>query len=176
MTTLDKAISFALMYHGEQYRDNSGIPYITHLLAVLRKLTHMGVKDEDILIASVLHDLLEDTICTKDDIIDEFGEDIANIVEELTRPDDISGFEDKRKYLEEFSKDVSLEAIVIKCTDRLVNVEDYFYTDSKYALRYLQQADCVFSRLSNTLIASNNHYVARILNELTRIRVLLGLW
>ena len=48
MCKLDKAISFASMYHEGQYRDNSGIPYITHPLAVLRKLTHLKVEKEDI--------------------------------------------------------------------------------------------------------------------------------
>ena len=166
ITKLDKAIRLAECKHAGQYRNNSNIPYITHPLAVLRLLTHMNIVDENILVASVLHDILEDTDCKPEVISMMFGEEVLSVVKELTRPDCITEFEDKKGYLDSFANTASTQALIIKFADRVVNVTDYFYTDSKYAIRYAKQANKVFLKVLT--VYSDNKKVESVFKNLSK--------
>ena len=72
---LQKAVDMATKLHEGQKR-KSGEPYIIHPLAVAKILAGIGMDDHTI-VAGILHDVVEDTSCTLDDIKKEFGEDIA---------------------------------------------------------------------------------------------------
>ena len=72
-----KAVEFAVRYHGDQTRP-TGAPYAEHLLEALEVLVRgAGVTDPDILQAAVLHDVVEDTPCTIDDVRRSFGGRVA---------------------------------------------------------------------------------------------------
>lgn len=79
ITNLEKAIDMAVLAHAGQKLKN-GLPYITHPLAVMSKMT-----TEDEMIVAVLHDTLEDTSLKHDTILDVFGSRIASAVHALTR-------------------------------------------------------------------------------------------
>ena len=76
---LDKSVIFATERHSGQVRKGTTLPYIVHPIEVMQILYRMGA-DENVMIAGVLHDTIEDTGTTKEEILDLFGEDVANLV------------------------------------------------------------------------------------------------
>ena len=125
---------------------------------MLRRVSFLGIRNEDVLCAAVLHDVIEDCDVSKKEIEELFSVKTANIVEELSRPDSISGFKNKKEYLELFAKKVSVNALIVKFSDRMTNVENYFVDGKKdYSLKYLNQAFSVINRLLNELKKSKNN-------------------
>lgn len=94
------AANFAALKHIDQRRKNAaGTPYINHPIEVAEHLARVGnVDDEDILIAALLHDTIEDTATTYDEIVQLFGKRVADIVAECT--DDKSLEKSERKRLQ----------------------------------------------------------------------------
>lgn len=78
-TQLDKAVAFATERHAGQVRKGTALPYIVHPMEVMYILYRMGA-DDNLLMAGVLHDTIEDTGTTKEEILKLFGEDVANLV------------------------------------------------------------------------------------------------
>ncbi len=111
--------------HAGQTR-KSGEPYITHPVAVAKILAELGL-DTEALIAAILHDTIEDTPLTRDELAAEFGEPVAELVEGVTKLDKLK-FRDRqeaaaesfRKMLLAMSRD--LRVIMIKLADRLHNM------------------------------------------------------
>lgn len=80
-----KSLRLASLYHAQQYRKSDGSPYINHLIEVADIIVNIAhVQDENELCAAVLHDSLEDTEITKEQIAIEFGINILEMVEALT--------------------------------------------------------------------------------------------
>jgi len=111
--------------HVDQTR-KSGEPYITHPVAVAQVLAELGL-DAETLIAAILHDTIEDTPLTHADIVAEFGESVAELVEGVTKLDKLhfrdrqeAAAESFRKMLLAMSRD--LRVIMIKLADRLHNM------------------------------------------------------
>ena len=85
MITFTKSLVFAAEKHQSQRRKQPGdIPYINHPLQVTQILSAAGITDWNVLTAAVLHDTLEDTQTTVEELIREFGEEITKIVVECT--------------------------------------------------------------------------------------------
>ena len=76
---LEQAIRFAAVGHQGQVRRSSGVPYVEHVVAVAWILDRAGF-DEDVVIAGLLHDLVEDTPATLADVEQRFGRDVAELV------------------------------------------------------------------------------------------------
>ena len=83
LVEIDKAIYYARKYHGTQMRQ-SGEPFYSHPLEVAYMISDYLFRT-DIIVTSILHDCIEDTLLTKEMIVKEFGYKIANQVEDLTR-------------------------------------------------------------------------------------------
>lgn len=124
---IEKAYQFALEAHKNQFR-KSGEPYIHHLIEVCYILTTLQCGPST-LIAGLLHDTVEDTDVTLNQIKDLFGEDVMNLVDSLTkiqrlklshRTEEEFVYEDHRKIFLGMAKDVRV--IVIKLADRLHNM------------------------------------------------------
>ncbi len=125
LTTLIQAINFAAKKHRRQKRKGAdGEPYINHPLEVLNLLTSVGkVEDFNVLIAAVLHDTIEDTETTKEEITKLFGAEVCKMVLELT--DDKSLPKAKRKQLQiEHAPHISTNAKQIKLADKISNIRD----------------------------------------------------
>ncbi|MGI6740317.1 MAG: HD domain-containing protein [Brevefilum sp.] len=125
MNLIFKAILFAIDKHEGQIRkDAERSPYITHPLLVAQALLEIGdVQDLPTLIAAILHDTLEDTKTTEVEIRKAFGEEILQIVLEVT--DDKSLEKMARKRLQVVhAPSISNKAKVIKLSDKLVNCRD----------------------------------------------------
>lgn len=82
---LDKAISYAVAAHAGTERRGKGFPYIIHPLEALTIVSSLTT-DQELLAAAVLHDVVEDTDCTLEQIRDEFGDRVAEIVESESDP------------------------------------------------------------------------------------------
>lgn len=123
---LDEAYDFASLYHKDQRR-HSGEPYINHPVEVafiLAKDLHM---DEDSIISAILHDTVEDTSATLDDIEERFGTTVRILVDGVTKLTsiEVSSMDEKqalnlRKMFLAMSKDIRV--IIIKIADRLHNM------------------------------------------------------
>ena len=119
------AVTFALRFHGDQKRP-TGAPYAEHLLEALEVLVRgAGVSDPDVLCATVLHDVVEDTPCTIGGVRAAFGDRVADMVGWVTKPDAEEGA-DKKAVKEAYLKrlaDAPDDAIVVKLADRASNVQ-----------------------------------------------------
>lgn len=125
-----KAIEFATIHHGKQTRRGSGLPYIIHPIRVAGRLEEYinGINsdiDREFLQAAILHDVVEDTACTYEDIVREFGTYTADLVKELTNENDILTAMGKGAYLVKKMNAMTEDAFLIKLFDRLDNISDY---------------------------------------------------
>jgi guanosine-3',5'-bis(diphosphate) 3'-pyrophosphohydrolase len=120
-----KSASFAAKKHrGQTRKGDDAAPYINHPLEVANLLANIGkVKDYDVLIAAVLHDTIEDTKTTKEEIAEIFGEKVSKMVLEVT--DDKSLPKAERKQLQiEHAPHLSDGAKQIKLGDKISNITD----------------------------------------------------
>jgi guanosine-3',5'-bis(diphosphate) 3'-pyrophosphohydrolase len=123
------ALRFAAEKHRDQRRkDTARSPYINHPIAVAEILWRVGeVRDPVTLAAALLHDTIEDTGTSPDEVRTRFGEEILSLVLEVT--DDKSLSKEKRKELQvETAPHKSLRARQIKLADKISNVIDVTYT------------------------------------------------
>ena len=121
--TMMRAIEFATDAHKAQKRKASGEPYIIHPIRVLRILTEAGITDDTVLIAAVLHDVVEDTSVTLDEITRVFGKRVSNFVFEVTNNPDLSKV-DKKKAQVTKASNMSSGAKLIKMADMIDNLSD----------------------------------------------------
>ena len=120
-----RASAFASAYHGGQYRKgNNALPYVTHPLEVSRILSEEGgIDDVEVLAAAILHDTIEDTAASREDISERFGERVCNIVLELT--DDKRLEKQERKRMQVINAPgKSPGAAAVKLADKIANVRD----------------------------------------------------
>jgi (p)ppGpp synthase/HD superfamily hydrolase len=122
---LDDAVTFAVQRHGDQRRP-AGEPYVEHLLEALQVLVDaVGVRDGDTLCAAVLHDVVEDTATTLDEVRVRFGERVADLVDWVTKPAPTPGEDPavtRGAYLTRL-RQAPVAAIDVKLADRLSNVQ-----------------------------------------------------
>lgn len=121
---IGKAIEMAAICHEKQYRKNpeKKIPYIAHPVAVGMMLAHYGYP-EDVVIAGILHDTVEDTEMTQDRIREEFGKKVSGLVAETSEQDkSLSWEERKSRYIEHLAT-ASDEAKAISCCDKIYNMK-----------------------------------------------------
>lgn len=118
------ALAFAADKHrGQKRKDTLGSPYINHPIEVAERLVHFGVEDPNVLQAAVLHDTVEDTEATEEDILVMFGNKVKSIVMELTDDKSLSKKERKQRLIEKSEK-FSLEAKLVKLADHTCNLHD----------------------------------------------------
>lgn len=125
MGTLVEAVAFAADKHRDQRRkDVAASPYINHPIALANVLANEGgVTNLTALCAAVLHDTVEDTDTTEQELADRFGSDIASVVMEVT--DDKSLDKTRRKELQiEHAPHMSYAARLVKLADKISNLRD----------------------------------------------------
>ena len=113
---LDDAIAFATHRHADQRRP-AGEPYVEHLKEATAFLAYgAGVTEPALLRAAVLHDVVEDTDCTLAEIRAAFGDEVATLVDWVTKGDD------RAAYLERL-RSAPVDALLVKLADRASNVQ-----------------------------------------------------
>jgi (p)ppGpp synthase/HD superfamily hydrolase len=121
---LERARAFMTIAHDNQLRAG-GQPYATHPAAVVELLRTHGMSDIDVLAAGYLHDTIEDTGVTEDQLARAFNPRVASIVAELTNPPEVEESSQKKAdYLVKHAPKLSREAKWVKLADRAHNVSE----------------------------------------------------
>ena len=147
-----KAYEIAEKAHSGQVR-RSGDPYITHPVAVATILAELGMLPPT-LAAALLHDTVEDTGYPLARIREEFGEEIANLVDGVTKLDkvtygDAAQAETVRKMIVAMSRDIRV--LVIKLADRLHNARTWKYVSGESAARKARETLEIYAPLAHRL-------------------------
>lgn len=136
---LDTAIIYAVEHHAGQFRKGSVRSYITHPLEVLQILKSMRA-DTNLMIAGVLHDTIEDTEATEEEIRELFGDDVANLVTAHSEDKSKSWQERKSHAIEELvTADKRLKMLIM--ADKVSNFRDM-------VLDYSQIGDELWNRFN----------------------------
>ena len=137
---LDEVLKFATMAHGDQKRKYTNDPYIVHPIAVSEIVKTVAHTDE-MVVAALLHDVVEDTPVTIDEIKTKFGSKVAELVGWLTdisRPED--GNRKTRKTLDrEHSAEAPADAQTIKLADLIHNTKSIEKHDPHFWKVYKQE-------------------------------------
>jgi guanosine-3',5'-bis(diphosphate) 3'-pyrophosphohydrolase len=125
LALLLRALAFAAHKHRDQRRkDPAASPYINHPIALANVLVNEGgVTDEEVLAAALLHDTVEDTATTPEELEEQFGARIARIVAEVTDDKALPKAERKRLQVEHAAQ-LSPEAKLVKLADKICNLRD----------------------------------------------------
>ena len=128
ISLLFKALAFSAEKHSKQKRkDIDKSPYINHPISLANILAKRWVIDENVLCAAILHDTIEDTETTADELRKHFGEKITSIVLEVS--DDKSLDKKVRKQLQiDHAASLSKEAKLVKLADKIANITDIINT------------------------------------------------
>ena len=174
---LSKAYDFALKAHQKQKRDE-GSPYIIHPVAVADILTELKL-DSATIATGLLHDTIEDTHATYETVKEEFGQEVADLVDGVTK---ISVFENKansnskaenfRKLIIATSKDIRV--LLVKLADRLHNMRTIHYVkDKEKQIRKAKETMEIYSPLAdrmgmNTIRDELDDLCFKVLNDEAR--------
>lgn len=154
MELIDKAVEYANAKHKYQKRKD-GSPYIIHPLAVAQVVAEIGL-DMDAILAALLHDCIEDTDASHEDIEKLFGTTVAELVEgvtKLTRADFSSSeqaqMENLRKMFMAMSKDIRV--VLIKIADRLHNMRTMQYQTPEKQIKKCRETMDIYAPLAHRL-------------------------
>ena len=151
---MSDAYNVARSAHGDQMR-RDGSPYITHPIAAAEITAEMGL-DEDSVVAAILHDVIEDSNLTYNDIAKRFGTGVADIVEGVTKLTRVQytskedeQMENLRKMLIAMAKDIRV--ILIKIADRLHNMRTMAYQTEEKQLRKSLETMEIYAPIAHRL-------------------------
>ena len=153
--TLNKAYNFALEAHQNQKREE-GVPYIIHPVAVAKILTDLKL-DSATITTGLLHDTIEDTKVTYESVKKEFGEEVANLVDGVTKISELetkastdSKAENFRKLILATSKDIRV--LLVKLADRLHNMRTIeFVKDKDKIIRKAKETMEIYAPLADRM-------------------------
>lgn len=156
LKSLLRAARFAAAKHtGQKRKGSDGQPYINHPLEVANLLANTGgVTDFDVLIAALLHDTVEDTGVTLDELAERFGETVSSYVAEVTDDKSLPKSERKLRQIEH-APFLSEGAKLIKLCDKISNIVDVTENppagwDARRRLEYVEWGENVVSGLRGT--------------------------
>jgi len=163
---LNRAYVYAMKMHGSQLRA-SGDPYFAHPIQVAGILTDYRL-DTATIVTALLHDVVEDTSATRDDIAAMFGEEVASLVEGVTKlsrlelqAEHTRQAENLRKFILAISKDVRV--LLVKLADRLHNMRTLKYVKPEKRERISRETLEVYAPLGRSI---GIHSIASELEEL----------
>jgi GTP pyrophosphokinase len=152
LSVIERAYSVAERAHADQKRQ-SGEPYITHPVAVAQILADLGIGSKTIA-AALLHDTVEDTEYTLEQLQNDFGDEIAMLVDGVTKLDKVkygesAQAETVRKMIVAMSKDIRV--LIIKLADRLHNARTWGFVPAASATRKATETLEIYAPLAHRL-------------------------
>ncbi len=154
MALIDQAVSYANEKHKVQKRKD-GSPYIIHPLAVAQIVAEMGL-DQDAVLGALLHDCIEDTDASHEDIEKLFGSTVAELVEGVTKltranfsTSEQEQMENLRKMFMAMSKDIRV--VLIKIADRLHNMRTMQYQTPEKQIKKCRETMDIYAPLAHRL-------------------------
>jgi GTP diphosphokinase / guanosine-3',5'-bis(diphosphate) 3'-diphosphatase len=163
------ALKFAADKHVSQRRKGCDqIPYINHPIKVVHILYNVGRESNtDLLSAAVLHDVLEDTCTTEQELREKFGNTITDLVIEVT--DDMTlSYDDRKRYQIKKAPALSAGAKMIKIADKIANIQDVLSLSLTWSNRrkrqYFEWSERVVSGCRNT-----NSYLDKAFDNILKI-------
>lgn len=120
MNNIHKAINFATIAHKNQLRKTTEVPYISHIFEVALILAQNGA-DETTTIVGILHDTVEDTATTIEEITEQFGTEIASLVAQETENKALS-WEERKEFTIQHLPQSPLSVQMVTCADKLSNI------------------------------------------------------
>lgn len=166
----NKALEFAREKHKGQIRkNNTPVEYITHPINVanlVKKYANNAVNIDDLVSSAYLHDTLEDTNTTYEELICNFGNIISNLVKELTNNDVLKKEMGKTKYLSIKMANMSEDALIIKLCDRLDNVSSLYDTNKAFIDKYLRETISILNYIINNRNLNTIHL--NIINDINK--------
>ena len=134
-----KALEFAVRAHSGQLRKGANIPYIMHPLGAARNLMEADCPNK-IVIASLLHDVIEETAVTYSEIEEQFGRYVAELVKHATEPDKSAPWKERKAHTIKTLQKAGLDAALVACADKLDNIRaiknDYAKLGEKFWERF----------------------------------------
>jgi guanosine-3',5'-bis(diphosphate) 3'-pyrophosphohydrolase len=170
MNRLLQAMRFAAEKHIHQRRKNAGAtPYINHPIEVAEHLASVGdITDEDVLIAALLHDTIEDTNTTVEEIEDKFGVRVASIVMECTDNKSLEKAERKRLQIVH-APQKSVDAKCVKMADKTCNLASIIIDPPlDWSIQRQQEYFTWAERVVQGLLGVNEHLDAYVNDVLAR--------
>ena len=151
---VEKAFNFALKAHDGQKRA-SGKPYFSHPLEVAKLLANYGLSNE-VIIAALLHDVVEDTPVTSEEVKREFGEAVSHIVEGVTKLSKLADEDTPPRFEENLRKifaaaDKDIRVILIKIADNLHNMRTVKFLAPENRVTYASRALEVYAPIAHRL-------------------------
>jgi GTP pyrophosphokinase len=151
---IEKAYMYSAKVHSGQVR-KSGEPYLVHPLEVAYLLTKLRL-DEASVATGLLHDTVEDTLATVDEIKELFGEEVANLVDGVTKLSQIRFDNDEHKQAENFRKMLiamakDIRVILVKLADRLHNMSTLEHLPPAKQQRIARETIDIYAPLANRL-------------------------
>ena len=147
MTKAKKAKEYAALKHAGQVHGTR--PFMTHLTEVVDTLHEFGYKDDDLTSAAWLHDVVEDTDVTIEEIYSEFGDRIGGLVDALTDGPGATRLERKAKPYATIPNVNG--AVIVKLADRIANVRHTIADEQPEASNYYQMYKCEHSGFCSAL-------------------------
>jgi GTP pyrophosphokinase len=141
-----KAWDFAEDAHKGVNRKFTGLPYFEHVKKVFKLVKKVDVREE-LGCAALLHDVVEDTDYSYDDIKKEFGLKISKLVNELTSYSEMIDVMGKSDYLLDKMATMSDDALVIKLCDRFQNLSDHYASSDKFRVKYYDETKYIIDSL-----------------------------
>lgn len=146
-----EAIEFIKQKHEGQFRKFSMCPYYVHPIRVAALI--MKYKNshriDDLVIAALLHDTLEDTQTTMKEIETKYGAMVASLVHELTSDNKMQKEMGKAQYLSFKMRGMTSWALTIKLCDRLDNVMDFAYASDEFINKYGKETHYIFNNIAD---------------------------
>lgn len=186
---VEQAIRAATILHRDQVRKGIvGIPYVSHLIAVAFIVTDY-TESEDAFIGALLHDTLEDTDYTEDELREDFGESVCTIVRSLSEPQDTEDrtytWQERKKVYATQLQNASESALIIAAADKIHNmrttVEDYYHDHKRFicdfggslnerALMYQDISNILNRRLTSGIVSEFNHVYTEYKNFILDVK------
>jgi (p)ppGpp synthase/HD superfamily hydrolase len=173
----EEALAFGLEAHGRQVREADAAPFILHPLEVAWLLAMHGFDDE-VTAAAVLHDVLEETGASCDDLEERFGDRVASLVGVLTEDEDIEPHDRRKAELRRNVGDAQYEAAAIFAADKVSKVRElriHLSRDPDFAedpsarsklLHYRRSVEMLRSRLGEHALVGELSFELEMLESL----------